>query len=165
MGKIILKSIVLFVDSDDPDYVYVQRRESKPDVLYGGQICFFGGAADENEYHLTCAIREVFEEIRLRVQPNQLTELGLYPRRTNIPGDLQNANIQAYVYEGLHEAHFVAQKFELIDQVDGVRTYRVDEGFAVRIRLRDALELPNVTRVVRRALEDWAIVVADRTMA
>ena len=76
--------LVLLIDLHGEDHVLFTKRPMRDADYYSGQICFPGGAREEQDVSLAdCALRETFEE--LGVSPEQVdifAKLGW--RRTSI---------------------------------------------------------------------------------
>ena len=53
----------------------LQKRDAKPNVVYGGHWGLFGGALEAGEDFVTAAKREIREEIGLNIVPEYVTEL------------------------------------------------------------------------------------------
>ncbi len=52
----------------------MQLRDDIPGIFYPGHYGLFGGAAHDDETILACAVRELYEEIGIKFQENQLRE-------------------------------------------------------------------------------------------
>ena len=77
--------LIVLVRRDGRDHlVFQQRRDDLP--AHAGQISFPGGARDEGEDAVACALRETQEEIG--VPPEAVTLLGRLPDRVSILGYL-----------------------------------------------------------------------------
>ena len=65
--------------TDDQDRYLLQRRDDKPDIFYPGCLGLFGGALEDGETFEEAAIREVQEELGLRLQApfNRFTRMQL----------------------------------------------------------------------------------------
>jgi mutator protein MutT len=57
--------------------VWTQRRED--DGIYHGLLEFPGGKIEENELPIEAAVREVFEEVGISVNPSEGKLMGIYP--------------------------------------------------------------------------------------
>jgi len=88
---------------------FIERASSHPDDKHAGQIGFPGGKMEDSDKdHLSCAIREVEEEI------------GIAADQINVLGALTDlyvfaSNFMVYPYVGYidHEPSFVAQESEV----------------------------------------------------
>jgi 8-oxo-dGTP pyrophosphatase MutT (NUDIX family) len=77
--------LAILVEKEGQDWlIFNQRRDDLP--FHAGQICFPGGAREDNEDAVSCAVRETCEEMGLRT--DDLEVLGRLPDRVSIAGFL-----------------------------------------------------------------------------
>jgi 8-oxo-dGTP diphosphatase len=88
--KIIPVALALFYRQKNNELeVWVQRRED--DGIYHGLLEFPGGKIEEGETPLAAAIREVEEEVGIKITDNGSKFMGVYPN------ELENRTILLYV--------------------------------------------------------------------
>ena len=77
--------LAILVEKEGEDrLIFNRRRDDLP--FHAGQICFPGGAREDNEDAVNCAVRETCEEMGLAV--DDLEVLGRLPDRVSIAGFL-----------------------------------------------------------------------------
>ena len=77
--------LAILVEKEGQDrLIFNRRREDLP--FHAGQICFPGGAREDSEDAVTCAVRETCEEMGLTA--DDLEVLGRLPDRVSIAGFL-----------------------------------------------------------------------------
>jgi 8-oxo-dGTP diphosphatase len=75
--KLIPVALAIFYRQTDVLEVWTQRRTD--DGIYHGLMEFPGGKIEVNETPLEACIREVEEEVGIRVEPKDATFMGIYP--------------------------------------------------------------------------------------
>jgi 8-oxo-dGTP pyrophosphatase MutT (NUDIX family) len=53
----------------------LQRRDNRPDISQPGRISFFGGAREKGENVVDCIVREIAEEIGVKLPPERFEHL------------------------------------------------------------------------------------------
>ncbi|MHC4134942.1 MAG: NUDIX hydrolase [Planctomycetota bacterium] len=77
--------LAILMEKEGQDWlIFNRRRDDLP--FHAGQICFPGGAREDNEDAVTCAVRETCEEMGLTT--DDLEVLGRLPDRVSIAGFL-----------------------------------------------------------------------------
>ena len=61
----------------------MQERDPRPHIRNPGKVGVFGGGAEMGETPIECAMREIYEEIGLRLPQNQLDPLGTLDKTEN----------------------------------------------------------------------------------
>ena len=67
--------LALFIGSQ----ILVIRRDDKPDIPWPGYLDLPGGGCEAGETPTECILRETFEEVGLRLSPDQLCWSRFYP--------------------------------------------------------------------------------------
>jgi 8-oxo-dGTP diphosphatase len=57
----------------------VYQRDDKPGLGFAGLWDFFGGGREANETPYECLARELYEELEIRIQPEQITFNKVFP--------------------------------------------------------------------------------------
>ncbi len=118
------------------DKLLLQLRDDTPEIANPGKIAIFGGIKEPNESFEDCAVREIAEEVGLKINKEDLKLIGVY-----------NANIENV---GSVESYiFLADS---IRQKDA----SLNEGRAIfTLHPGDNMESLNLTYVCRLALIDY----------
>src|ERR1051326_7705965 len=67
-------AVILVKGKEDPEVFWVRRAAGM--AFQGGFWAFPGGQLDPDEDARICAARELFEEVRVRVDPAEMIEVG-----------------------------------------------------------------------------------------
>lgn len=67
-------SVHIYIYNDDHDFIIQKRALNKKELP--GVWCMTGGAVDVNEESINAAIREVDEELSIKLDPNNIRFLG-----------------------------------------------------------------------------------------
>lgn len=70
--------VIFFKQTSESLEVWTQRRED--DGIYHGLLEFPGGKIEENESPLDAAVREVYEEVGIKIDPGLGKLMGIYPQ-------------------------------------------------------------------------------------
>jgi len=58
--------------------IILQQRETNPSIINSGKITTFGGSIENGETPKQAAVRELKEELCLTIDPEELTDFGVY---------------------------------------------------------------------------------------
>ncbi|MFH0873957.1 MAG: NUDIX domain-containing protein [Candidatus Komeilibacteria bacterium] len=83
---------VLLVTNDGQ--LMLQQRDTAAEAENPGTISFFGGAVEPNEQPIEAALREIEEELNLKLQPNDLTFFRQYRKTLEQHGK----EVDCYIY-------------------------------------------------------------------
>ena len=73
------------VPVDGREWIALQHRDDRPDIANPGMITTFGGLAEHGEDAMAAVIREVAEELTLRLAPSDLTALMEHKQGVGTP--------------------------------------------------------------------------------
>jgi mutator protein MutT len=80
--RIIPVSLALFYRQHD-DFLEIWTQKREDDGIYHGLLEFPGGKIEENETPLLAVVREVEEEVGIKIDPAQGRLMGLYENHLN----------------------------------------------------------------------------------
>lgn len=118
--------------------VILQQRNTDPNIVLSGKTGMFGGTLEANEDPLTGLRRELLEEVEIDANDYSIELLGNYSKTIAIDGN----EFYYYIY-----------------LVKGVKPtdIKVHEGAGfVNATAKEHLANPNLTRITRLAIEDFA---------
>lgn len=72
----------VFLITPSGDFI-MQERDPHPHIRNPGRVGVFGGGAEGGETPVECAMREIHEEIGLKIPQDQLDPLGILDKREN----------------------------------------------------------------------------------
>ena len=102
----------------------LQQRDNKPGITHPGKVTLFGGSLEENEEPLGAALRELDEELGLKVRDNSLKRLITYYKERQFDGEDSESNV-FYLTEVSPENLFLREGAAILefdprkDELDG----------------------------------------------
>ena len=67
---------VILISIDDA--VLLQQRDDKPEITNPGKVAIFGGSTNFGETPIDCAIREIYEEVEIKLDKSNLQKFRTY---------------------------------------------------------------------------------------
>ena len=100
---------------DKKGRMLLQQRDSKPSIVNSGLISFFGGSCNPDESAIECALREIFEELNIHLNPQYLQKLAEYVKQEK---DGTYTHVTLFVYTQpvkVHKTDVTEGKLYLFD--------------------------------------------------
>lgn len=115
--------------------VGLQQRDDKPGIVNSGLITTFGGSMEPGESIEDSVVRELEEELSIKMDKTSLRELGVFMKSALLDGE--DCECHIYVVEGVNKSDLILSEGKEI----------------VWVRSKDQLKELNMSRVARKAME------------
>ncbi len=110
-----LKSVAVILEDFKGQFI-LQKRENRPGIGSPGKVAIFGGQLEQGETPIAAALRELMEELELKLNEASLAFWGRYRFPSSLTGELMERFV--FVAKNIDPSGLVLHEGEAIVYAD-----------------------------------------------